>query len=65
MSGYQAGFSRLGAGCSCLNTPQAAITFATIIGLLIIEVLEKEQLEDVGNVVLTIGQILVTAAEFM
>lgn len=61
MSCFQPGFSRFCGGCSCLNSPQGAIIFSVIIGLLLVDVLDKEGLEDVGNIVLTIGQMLVTA----
>lgn len=63
MNCFQTGFGRFGSGCNCFNSPQGAIIFSAIIGLLLIEVLDENGLNEVGNIVLTIGQMLVTAAE--
>lgn len=65
MNCFKPGLNRLGGSCSCFDSPQGAIIFSAIIGLLLIEVLDENGLNEVGNIVLTIGQILVTAAELM
>lgn len=50
--------------CSCLNSPQGVIIVSALIGLLLVEVLDKDTLENSGNVILAIGQLMIAAAGF-
>lgn len=64
MSQFYSGFRNFGGCCSCVSSPQGVIIFSALIALLFIEILDQETLENAGNVIETVGQMMTTAAGF-